>query len=131
MKTTVTWNIVVALLLLGALAASPCFAAGVKNISSAQAQALLAKDKKIVLLDVRTPEEFRQARLHGAQLIPIAELEKRLGEIPRDRPLLVYCSVGARSASAAAFLASRGFREIYQISDGLVGWYKNGFPIER
>jgi len=84
-----------------------------------------------VLLDVRTPEEYRQARLRGARLIPLGELGKRMNEIPRDRPLLVYCAVGARSVSAAGFLASRGFREVYQMSDGIVGWYKNGFPIER
>ena len=131
MRMTVVLKVVVALSLLGALAASGCFAAEPKNISSAQAQALLARDKKVVVLDVRTPEEFRQARLHGAMLIPVSELEKRIQEIPRGRPLLVYCAVGSRSKSAASFLASRGFPEVYQISDGLVGWYKNGFPVER
>ena len=82
-------------------------------------------------MDVRTPEEYRQARLRGSLLIPLGELEKRVKEIPRDRPLLVYCAVGARSSSAAGFLASKGYREIYHMSDGLVGWYKNGFPIEK
>jgi rhodanese-related sulfurtransferase len=124
-------KIVVALFVLGALAASLSLAAQPKNISSTQAQALLARDKKIVLLDVRTPEEYREAHLKGALLIPLGEMEKRVREVPRDRPILVYCSVGARSASAARFLAAKGYREIYQVSDGLVGWYKNGFPLER
>ena len=114
-----------------ALAASLCFAGETKNINSTQAKALLARESKIVLLDVRTPEEYRQAHLRGSQLIPLGELEKRLKEIPRGRPLLVYCAVGARSVSAAGFLSTRGFPDIYQMSDGLVGWYKNGFPIER
>ncbi|HBG04989.1 MAG: rhodanese-like domain-containing protein [Geobacteraceae bacterium GWC2_58_44] len=121
----------VALVALVALTVSPCFAAGVVNISSTQAKALLAKNGRTVLLDVRTPEEYRQARLRGSLLIPLGELEKRVKEIPRDRPLLVYCAVGARSSSAAGFLASKGYREIYHMSDGLVGWYKNGFPIEK
>lgn len=106
------------------------FAGGARNIGSAEAKALIAKNSRLVLLDVRTPEEFRQAHLRGALLIPLGELERRVQEIPRDKPLLVYCSVGARSVSAAGFLASKGFREVYQMSDGLVGWYKNGFPIE-
>ena len=131
MRTVIALKVVATLMLLAALVASPCLAAGPRNVSSLQAQGLLAGNKKIVLLDVRTPEEFRQGRLHGALLIPVSELEKRVGEIPRDRPLLVYCAVGARSAPAAAFLASHGFREVYQISDGLVGWYKNGLPIEK
>jgi phage shock protein E len=120
-----------ALLALIAVSVSLCFAAGTINITSTEAKALLAKNKQVVLLDVRTPEEFRQAHLRGALLIPLAELQKRVSEIPRDRPLLVYCAVGARSSTAAGILASKGYREIYQMSDGLVGWYKRGFPVER
>jgi len=131
MRIAVALKTAVALLVLGALAAYPCFAAQPKNIGSVQVKALLAKEKKILILDVRTPEEFRQARLHGALLIPLGELERRVQEVPRDRPILVYCSVGARSATAAGLLSARGYREVYQMSDGLVGWYNNGFPIER
>ena len=119
-----------AILLLSALTASLCLATGATNITSAQARALLAKDRRIVLLDVRTPEEYRQARLRGALLIPVSQLGQRLREIPKDKPLLVYCSVGSRSVAAAGYLSSRGFREVYQMSDGLVGWYRNGYPIE-
>ena len=120
-----------ALLALIAVSVSLCFAAGIISITSTEAKALLAKNKQVVLLDVRTPEEFRQAHLRGALLIPLGELQKRVPEIPRDRPILVYCAVGARSNTAAGILASKGYREIYQMSDGLVGWYKQGFPIER
>lgn len=112
-------------------AASLCLAAGPVSLDSVQAKALMARNSRVVLLDVRTPEEYRQAHLRGALLIPLGELAKRVQEIPRGRPLLIYCAVGARSVSAAGFLASRGYREIYDMSDGLVGWYKNGFPIER
>jgi phage shock protein E len=131
MRMTAASMIAVVTLLFSAIAASVCLAGEPKNISSTQAKALLAQDKKIVLLDVRTPEEYGQAHLHGALLIPLGELEKRVREIPRDRPLLVYCAVGGRSVSAAGFLAAHGYREIYQMSDGLVGWYKNGYPIDK
>jgi phage shock protein E len=114
-----------------ALAVSLCFAAGPVNVTSTEAKALLAKNSKTVLLDVRTPDEYRQAHLKGALLIPLGELQRRVQEIPRDRPVLVYCAVGARSLSAAGFLASKGYRDIYNMSDGLVGWYKNGLPLER
>jgi phage shock protein E len=90
----------------------------------------LAKKGQIVLLDVRTPDEYRQAHLHGSLSIPLGELERRLQEIPTGRPVLVYCSVGSRSVAAAGFLASKGFRDLYQLSDGLVGWYRSGFPLE-
>lgn len=110
---------------------SLCPAAEVRNLDSPRAKELLAKNNRIVLLDVRTPEEYRQAHLRGALLIPLGELGNRVKEIPRGKPLLVYCSVGARSAAAANFLASQGFAEVYQMADGLVGWYRNGFPLER
>ena len=124
-------RIVVTFFALLALAASLCFAAESQNITSIQAKALLARNSRVVLLDVRTPEEYQQAHLRGALLIPVGDLGKRVREVPRDRPVLVYCAVGARSLPAAGFLASKGYREIYHMSDGLVGWYKNGFAVER
>lgn len=122
-------RIFAAMLFLSALIASGSFAAGVKNVTSAEARALLAKNPKTVLLDVRTPEEYRQARLRGSLLIPLGELGRRVQEVPRDRPVLVYCAVGARSSNAAGFLSSKGYGEVYNMTDGIVGWYKNRFPI--
>jgi rhodanese-related sulfurtransferase len=109
-----------------ALTAALAMAAPVRNISSGEAKALLTKNKKVFLLDVRTPDEFRQARLKGAVLIPINEFERRFAEVPRDRPVLVYCAVGSRSRPAAGLLAGRGYPEVYQMTDGIMGWYRNG-----
>ena len=112
------------------LTVSFAFAAGPANITSNQARSLMAKKDRLVLLDVRTPEEYRQAHLKGSLLIPLGDLTRRVQEIPRDRPVLGYCAVGARSVSAAGFLASKGYREVYNMSDGLVGWYRNGLPLQ-
>lgn len=114
-----------------AILVSVCFAAGPVDLRSPEAKALMAKKSNLVLIDVRTPEEYQQVHLKGAKLIPLNELQQRMKEIPRDKPLLVYCAVGARSLQAARFLSAQGFREVYHISDGIVGWYRNGFPIER
>ena len=112
------------------LGASRAFAVGPANITSYQARSLMAKNQRLVLLDVRTPDEYRQAHLKGSLLIPLGDLTRRVQEIPRDRPVLVYCAVGARSVSAASFLASKGYREVYNMTDGLVGWYRNGLPLQ-
>lgn len=109
---------------------SAAVAATSRNITSAQAKPLLDKGS-VFLLDVRTPQEFQQAHLKGAILIPIDQIERRLGEIPKNRTILVYCAVGSRSNLAAGFLAEKGFREVYNMSDGIVGWYRNGLPIAR
>lgn len=120
---------IIALLIL-ALAAA-VLAAGHRDIRSVEAKNLLAAKKNAFLLDVRTPAEFRQGRLQGAVLIPINEVERRIGEIPRNRPVVVYCAVGSRSGLVAGFLAQKGYREVYNMADGIVGWYRNGLPIIR
>ena len=119
--------IVGALLLFTTLA----LASGYRNLNSVEAKTLLEKNHNVYLLDVRTPEEFRQARLKGAVLIPISEIERRLVEIPRNRTIVVYCAVGSRSNMVAGFLAEKGYREVYNVAEGIVGLYRNGFPIVR
>ncbi|RII25528.1 MAG: rhodanese-like domain-containing protein [Geobacter sp.] len=110
---------------------SMAFAAGYKNIVSRDARGLLAKNRSVYLLDVRTPDEYRQARLAGSVLIPVNEIERRLGEIPKNRPVLVYCAVGSRSGLVAGYLAGNGYREVYNMQDGIVGWYRSGYPLSR
>lgn len=105
-------------------------AAGYHAVTSVEAGKMLAKRGNVFLLDVRTPEEFRQARIKGAVLIPVSEIERRVAEVPKSRTIIVYCAVGSRSHQAAKFLASRGF-DVFDMSDGIVGWHRNGFPIER
>lgn len=102
-----------------------------RDITSREAKALLERNRNIYLLDVRTPQEHKQAKLAGSVLIPIDEFERRVKEVPRNRPVLVYCAVGSRSRPVASYLARLGNKEVYNMSDGIVGWYRNGFPISR
>jgi NADPH-dependent 2,4-dienoyl-CoA reductase/sulfur reductase-like enzyme/rhodanese-related sulfurtransferase len=63
-----------------------------------------------VLVDVRNADEYAAGHLDGAIHIPLAELRRRYGELPRDRPLAVYCGVGQRAYYATRFLLQRGYR---------------------
>jgi len=74
------------------------------------------------LVDVRQPREYEEAHLPGARLVPLPQLSDRVGELPQERPLIVYCAIGGRSEMAARFLASRGFREVYNLSGGIKAW---------
>jgi rhodanese-related sulfurtransferase len=105
--------------------------AAAQDISSREAKTLLEKNKNIFLLDVRTPQENSQAKLPGTVLIPINELERRIHEVPRNRTILVYCAVGSRSRPVAEYLSKSGYKDVYNMSDGIVGWYRNGFQIVR
>lgn len=105
--------------------------AAAQDISSQQAKTLLEKNKNIFLLDVRTPQENSQARLAGSVLIPINEFEGRIKEVPRNKTILVYCAVGSRSKPVAEYLSKHGYKDVYNMTDGIVGWYRNGYQIVR
>ena len=62
-----------------------------------------------VALDVREPDEFAAGHIAGAVNLPLSQLRGRYGELPRDRPLAVYCGVGQRAYYAARFLLQHGY----------------------
>ena len=117
----------VAVLLLALPALS--FAAVSRNVAPHEASQLVAQKLNLYLLDVRTPMEYQQARLDGARLIPIDQLTRRLDEVPRDRPVLVYCAVGSRSAQVVNYLVRRGYPEVYNLYGGIYSWAMKGYPI--
>jgi rhodanese-related sulfurtransferase len=119
------------MLLLAILSIAAQVSAAEQNISSRDAKSLLEKNRNVYLLDVRTPQEYGQGKLAGSVLIPIGEFEKRIGEVPKGRPVIVYCAVGSRSRPVANLLAQRGYKEVFNMTDGIVGWYRNGFPIQK
>jgi phage shock protein E len=65
-----------------------------------------------IIIDVRSPEEFRDGAYPGARNIPVGNLSARLGEIPKDKAVVLYCASGARSASAARTMKQAGFADV-------------------
>ncbi len=100
-----------------------------QNISAAQARDLLRADPGIFLLDVRTAQEYQQVRLENARLVPIDQLLKRLSELPKDRPILVYCAVGSRSSQVGNYLARLGYPKVYNLYGGIYAWKLRGYPV--
>jgi phage shock protein E len=64
------------------------------------------------IVDVRTPDEFRDGAYPGATNIPLSDLARRMGEIPKDKPVVLYCASGARSASAARAMKQAGYADV-------------------
>ncbi len=64
------------------------------------------------IIDVRTPEEFADGAFPGAVNIPVSGLGARLAEVPRDKPVVLYCASGARSGAAARLLKSAGYTDV-------------------
>ena len=82
------------------------------DVSGSEARALVAKGA--LLLDVRTPGEFAMGAIPGAKNIPVQSLAGRLGELSKERAIVVYCASGMRSASALSLLRRSGF-EVYDL----------------
>lgn len=78
------------------------------RVSGSEA-ARLVQEENATLLDVRTPGEFSGGHVEGAVNIPVGDLGGRVSEVDQDRPVVVYCQSGGRSASAAELLRGRGY----------------------
>jgi hydroxyacylglutathione hydrolase len=83
-----------------------------------------------VVLDVRGEAEWSAGHLAGSLNIPVGELDERLGEIPRNRSLIVHCQTGARAAMAASVLRARGLSDVRLFSGGFAAWKAAGLPVE-
>ncbi len=92
-------------------------------------KSMLDAGERFFLLDVRTPEEFIQdGRVAQATLIPLAELEQRLNELPTDQPIACICRSGNRSAVACELLTTRGF-QASNVIGGMRAWRAAGYPV--
>jgi adenylyltransferase/sulfurtransferase len=78
--------------------------------------------EQFFLLDVREPDEHEEHALPRSTLIPLGQLPRRLAELPKDRPIAVYCAVGGRSARATDFLRAQGFNAV-NVRGGMRAWW--------
>lgn len=95
-----------------------------EDLSAAEAKDYMAarEAEAYQLLDVRQPGEYGAGHLAGAILIPLKELLDRLGELDKERPVIVYCAIGGRSKVAAQLLAGQGFASVYNMAGGIKAW---------
>jgi adenylyltransferase/sulfurtransferase len=75
-----------------------------------------------VLIDVREPHEYRICNIPGAQLIPLGEFPKRVGEIDSAADIVIHCRTGVRSAKACAVLRQAGFQHVRNVVGGILAW---------
>jgi len=105
--------------------------ASVPGIDVTQLRQRLAAEPAPYLLDVREPWEYQEGHVPGAQLIPLGELEQRVKEVPRDRPILAICHSGQRSLAAAGYLLQLGYNSVSNVDGGTAAWIERGFPVEK
>ena len=111
---------------------------GAVHVDAAQAKVLLEKGagtpaKKITVIDVRTPGEFGRGHLKGAKNVDFRGdgFEAGIAKLDRDKAYLVHCRSGGRSSSALAVFTKLGFKRVYHLDGGMLGWEKAGHAVER
>jgi NADPH-dependent 2,4-dienoyl-CoA reductase/sulfur reductase-like enzyme/peroxiredoxin family protein/rhodanese-related sulfurtransferase/TusA-related sulfurtransferase len=81
------------------------------------------QEKGAFLLDARTAEEFDLGAIPGSVNIPHTEIRSRLSEIPKDRPIVVYCAMGVRGYLSERMLVQHGYNEVYNLTGGYKTWH--------
>ena len=103
----------------------------IRELAPEEVRALRDRGANHVLLDVRALDEVAMGRVPGALAIPRGVLEAAVeARVPRDRPVVVYCASGNRSALAADTLRSMGYADVASMRGGIRGWADAGGEIE-
>ena len=98
-------------------------------VSSEQAVSLINKQNALVV-DVRAQKDFKRVRIANSVNIPANEIQNRLGELSKDRTIIVVDNSGNMSAAASKLLRGVGFTKVYVLDSGLVGWMSDKLPLE-
>lgn len=114
---------------MASLASRPDLTAATQRYSPARAAEILGSSEAPQLLDVRTPRERAEKSVAGSVGIPLSQLANRLAELPKDRPLLVYCAGGYRSSIAASLLQQAHFAHVSEIAGGITAWDAAKLPV--
>jgi len=101
----------------------------IKEIDPATLVALRAAGE-VLLIDVRTDAEVARGMIPGAAHIVLQSLPTRFSELDPQRPTVIYCQSGARSAQACGFLAARGFADLTNLQGGVLAWARAGYPLD-
>jgi rhodanese-related sulfurtransferase len=94
------------------------------------AKAKEAQDNGAMLIDVRESHEYRSGHAPGAKHISVQVIERRLGEIPKEREIIVVCQSGMRSQKAADILSRNGYK-VLNVSGGMIGWQRAGQKVVK
>jgi len=134
-----------ALLLLAAFFTAPLFAAdpaptaatatvsAPKNISVDDAEKLLKSDSKVIVLDVRTPDEFKDGHIPGAKNLDFFsdDFAKQVAALDKSKTYVVHCAAGGRSAKACKVFEKEQLPSVYHLNEGFKAWEKAGKPVEK
>ncbi len=104
-----------------------------KNVTINEAEKLIKEDPKVVVLDVRTPEEFKAGHIAGAKNIDFNsdDFQKQIAALDKRQTYVVHCAAGGRSAQACKIIEQVKLPSVYHMNEGFKTWEKAGKPVEK
>ena len=86
-----------------------------------------------IVVDLRSVDDYAKGHILGAKSIPLAELERRAGELDKHkaRPVILHCGDGNRAGGAVATLRKKGFDSVHNLAGGYLAWQQAGLPVEK
>lgn len=108
------------------------FFGGAQQVDTMEAVQKINHDDALVI-DVREPAEIAQGKIARAKVIPMGELQSRLGELEKhkSKPIIMVCRSGSRSAGACGILSKQGFTNVYNLAGGMIAWQQSNLPVEK
>jgi len=104
----------------------------VPQVDAAEVNKAIASHKDVVLLDVRTPEEYKEGHIRKSTLIPLQTLQQNISKLTdKSKTMYVYCRSGSRSAYAVRLLQKLGYTNVFNMSGGVLSWRAKGFDLQR
>lgn len=109
------------------------FSFAYQDLNAKQFYEMMQKEKDVIILDVRTPQEYQEGHISNAINIPVQILGQQLDKLNnfKDKKILVYCRSGNRSAIASQILDRAGFKNVYNLKGGLLEWKASGLPLVK
>jgi len=118
----------------GSSTATATATAEIQLVSASDAATVLnERAQEVVLLDVRTPEEFNEVRVPGSVNVDFnaADFASQLDTLAKDVPYVVYCRSGNRSSQTMNIMRELGFLEVWDVDGGIISWNEAGLPLEN
>ncbi|MDD4973247.1 MAG: rhodanese-like domain-containing protein [Bacteriovorax sp.] len=103
----------------------------IKECTTIELKEKLDSNQNIQFIDCRENQEWNEAHISGATLIPLSEFEANYESVLKDKnaQIVIQCRSGARSMKACMFLLSKGFTDITNVEGGIMSWMQEGFPV--
>ncbi|MBU3742017.1 MAG: rhodanese-like domain-containing protein [Candidatus Kapabacteria bacterium] len=104
-----------------------------RDISVDETASMIRADTNVVLVDVRTADEYASGHLHNSRLMDYYKpgFHRALQTLPRNKDVILYCRSGRRSAEAKHFLDSIGYTRVYNMAGGIIAWNEHHYPVEK